>query len=324
MPAPVNKVCLFFILITGCFAASAQLIDYSYTFRTLQQKKYFRFHYDNDYFTKTDYYYSQGITLEYVHPSIKKFLPAKLLLQPAAASLQYGISFNIFGYTPTSIRSDDILLGDRPYASCMSISTFAMASDSVRQQRISTNITVGVIGPAAQGEQIQTGIHRWLKNVLPKGWQHQVQNDLILNYGLSYEKELLNLHDNVLLNYTAELRLGTLNDKLSGGFNFMAGNFDNPYQSAGTNKKKVTYYLFGQSRLHLIGYDATLQGGLLNRKSDYTFPPAAISRIVYQADAGIVLNFRNLFLSYTQSFLTKEFSTGLYHRWGGLSMGYSL
>jgi lipid A 3-O-deacylase len=324
MPASINKVWLFFILITYGFAAPAQLIDYSYTFRTLPQKTYFRFHYDNDYFTKTDYYYSQGITLEYVNPSIKKLLPAKLLLQPAKANLQYGITFNIFGYTPTSIRSNDILFGDRPYASCMSFSIFAIASDSAKQQRISSVINAGIIGPAAQGEQIQTGIHRWLKNVLPKGWQHQVQNDLILNYSLSYEKKLLNLNNYFLLNYAAEARLGTLNDKLSGGFNFMAGNFNNPYQSSGITKKKIAYYLYGQSRLHFIGYDATLQGGLFNRKSDYTVSAGDISRVIFRADAGIILNFRKVFLSYTQSFLTKEFSTGLRHRWGGVSLGLSL
>lgn len=322
MHASFNKIFFFFIIVNSCATATAQRIDNTYTFRTLPQQTYFRFHYDNDYFTKTDYYYSQGITLEWVNPSIKKFLPVKLLIKPARASLQYGIAFNIFGYTPTSIRSDDILYGDRPYASCMSLSNFAIASDSARQYRISTFITAGVIGPAAQGEQIQTGIHRWLKNVLPKGWQHQVQNDLILNYGLSYEKKLLNLKNYFLLNYTAEARLGTLNDKLSGGFNFMAGHFNNPYRSSST-KKKIAYYLYGQGRAHFVGYDASLQGGLFNRQTEYTISSADIARVVFQADAGIILNFRKLFLSYTQSFLSKEFNAGLYHRWGGVSLGFS-
>jgi hypothetical protein len=67
-----------------------------------------------------------------------------------------------------------------------------------------------------------------------------------------------------------------------------------------------------------------MQGGLFNRKSPYTIAAADISRVSFQADAGIIVNFRRLYLSYTQSYLTKEFSTGHYHRWGGISVGIAL
>jgi lipid A 3-O-deacylase len=314
---------LVVVLITCFFSTKAQLIDHTSTFRTITSKSYFRFHYDNDFFTKTDYYYSQGITLEYVHPAIKKFLLSKILLQPPGASLQYGIAFNIFGYTPTSIRSDSILYGDRPYASCMTFKTFVVASDSARQQHISSAVSIGIIGPAAQGEEIQTGIHRWLKNVLPKGWQYQVHNDIILDYQFSYEKKLLNISNYFLLNSIAEARLGTLNDKLGAGFNFMTGNFNNPWQPGRPNKKKIEYYLYGQSRVYLTGYDASLQGGLFNRESPYTISSADISRLVLRADAGMIVNFKKLYLSYTQSLLSREFRMGRYHRWGGISFGVS-
>jgi lipid A 3-O-deacylase len=97
------------ILICSAGITQAQLIDNSSTFRNIHQKKYFRFHYDNDYFTKTDEYYSQGITLEYVHPFIKKIPAARLLWKPFNTQPQYGVSFNLFGYTPTTILSDSIL-----------------------------------------------------------------------------------------------------------------------------------------------------------------------------------------------------------------------
>ncbi len=64
-----------------------------------------------------------------------------------------------------------------------------------------------------------------------------------------------------------------------------------------------------------------MQGGLFNRKSPYTIVAADITRLTYQADAGIIVNYKKLLLSYSQSFLTKEFSTGDYHRWGGISVG---
>ena len=304
-------------------SSSAQLTDNASTFRNINRKSYFRFHYDNDYFTKTDEYYSQGLTLEYVHPAFKYFPLSRLLLKARNSDPRYGISLNHIAYTPTSIRSDTILGSDRPFAACISFKTFLASSDSVGEQRISSAVSIGVIGPAAFGREIQTGIHRWLKNVLPKGWQYQVHNDVLVNYQVNYEKKLLSAGRTFIVNGTAEARVGTLDDKLGGGFNFMVGNFNDPYHNMPVNKKKLQYYLFGQGRLSLIGYDATMQGGVFNKRSPYTISSGNISRVTFQADAGIIVNFKKLFLSYTQSYLTKEFNTGHYHRWGGISAGYA-
>lgn len=303
-------------------SSKAQLIDNSSGFRNLPAKSYFRFHYDNDFFTKTDHYYSQGITLDYVHQGLQKFFLSKILLRPVNTLKTAGITFNLFAYTPTSIRSDSILYGDRPYAAAMSFKIFMKATDTIRQQQFVSSFQSGVIGPLAQGENIQTGIHRWLHNKLPMGWQYQVQNDIILNYQLNYEKKIAAIKNGLLINVAAEARAGTLQDRLSGGINFMAGHFPDPYQP--NKRKKMAYYLFGQGRINLIGYDALMQGGLFNRDNPYIIAAADISRITFQADAGLILNFPKFYLSYTQSFLTKEFRTGRYHRWGGISVGFSL
>lgn len=300
------------------------MTDNSSTFRNIDQKSYFRFHYDNDYFTKTDEYYTQGITLEYVHPAVKKFPLAKLLWKPYKTSAQYGVTVNLFCYTPTTTSDDHILYGDRPFDADISLKTFLVQADSIRQQQVSTAFSIGVMGPAALGKEIHTTIHRWLNNPLPHGWQFQVRNDIILNYQLNYEKKLVRAGTHFLLNTTAEARIGTLNDKLSGGLNFMAGRFNKRFSSFTSKNKKAEYYLYGQSRLNLTGYDASMQGGLFNRSSPYTISATDITRVTFQADAGIIVNFRKLFFSYTQSYLTKEFRTGNSHRWGGVSIGFAL
>ncbi len=303
---------------------SAQLIDHSSTFRTVNKNNYFRFHYDNDFFTKSDEYYSQGITLEYVHPAIKKFPISRLLWAPFQTGPKYGIAFNIFGYTPTSILSDSILYSDRPFNANISLKTFSIQVDNVKQQQITTAFSIGIMGPAALGYQIQYNIHRWLKNPLPHGWQYQTKNDIIINYQLNYEKQILNAGDYFLLNSTAEARIGTLNTRLSTGINFMAGVFNKRYDLVKNEKRKPEVYLYGQGRANLIGYDASLQGGLFSRNDPYSIAASDITRVNFQADAGIIVNFKKLYLSYTQSLLTKEFRTGKYHRWGGISLGFSL
>jgi lipid A 3-O-deacylase len=318
------KIAAITLLTAFTLFAKAQLIDNSATFRTINHNSYFRFHYDNDFFTKSDEYYSQGITLDLVHPSIKKFPVSKLLWKPYTTTPQYGIAFNLFGYTPTSIASDSILYGDRPFNANISLKTFLIQIDPVKKQQISTALSIGIMGPNALGYQIQDNIHRWLKNPLPHGWQYQTKNDIILNYQLTYEKQLLGGGNHFLLNGTAEARAGTLNDKLSGGFNFMAGRFNKRFMPVSYKKRKAEYYFYGQSRMNFIGYDASMQGGIFNRKNPYIIPNGDITRVSFQADAGVIVNFKKLYLSYTQSFLTKEFRTGKYHRWGGFSVGFAL
>jgi len=313
---------LIFSLLNCFHDLSAQVIDNTVSFRSVHQKSYFRFHYDNDYFTKADHYYSQGITLEYVHPGLKHNPLSKLLIRSQDNYNRYGVSFDLFGYTPTNVRSDSILPGDRPFAAAMTIRSFVCGIDSIHRKRISSAIVIGVIGPLGQGYEIHAGIHRWLNNPLPHGWENQIHNDVVLDYQLSYEKQLFADPGHFSLNAVSELRLGTLNDKINGGFNFMAGNFSEPFQKR--NSKKVEYYFYGQARANFIAYDASMQGGMFNKNSPYTIAAGDISRLTFQADAGIIVNFKKIYLSYTQSFLSKEFRSGKYHRWGGVSLGFSL
>jgi len=302
----------------------AQLIDNTSTFRNINSRSYFRFHYDNDYFTKTDKYYSQGVTFDYVGHGISHFFLSKLLWKPYTSLPQYGVSVNLFAYTPTTLGSDSILYGDRPFDADISLKTFLIQADAVHKQQVSTAFSIGIMGPWALGREIQYGIHKWLKNRLPHGWQYQVHNDVIINYQVNYEKELISAGNYFLLNATAEARAGTLNDKVSGGFNLVAGRFNKRFLPICGDKQKAEYYFYAQSRVNVVGYDASLQGGLFNRSSPYTIPNGDISRLTLQADAGVIVNFKKLYFSYTQSFLTKEFRSGKYHRWGGVSIGFSL
>jgi lipid A 3-O-deacylase len=118
--------------------------------------------------------------------------------------------------------------------------------------------------------------------------------------------------------------LGTLNTKINTGLNVLVGWFNDRYQTAGGNKRKFELYIFSQGRINVIGYDASLQGGVFNHRSVHTIAAADLSRLVFQADGGIIMNYKTIYLSYTQSFLTEEFMTGKTHRWGGTSFGIRL
>ena len=314
-----NIVCLFMGILVN-----AQVIDNTASFKNNNSDKYFRLHYDNDYFTATDEYYTQGISFEWVHPALKKNPINNFLIQPRNSDMKYGLRLDHFGYTPTSISSDFIRYGDRPFCGNLSFSTFLIAIDTVKQSRLSSSLTLGVIGSKAGGKEMQVTIHRWLKNIIPVGWEYQIANDVVVNYQIQYEKALWQYRDVFLVNSYSELRVGTHTDKIKTGINFMLGSLNNPYASyveAQSSKKTWRYYLYGQVQPGFTIYDATLQGGLFNKKSPYTIAAKDLTRLTCQADFGLVVNVGKLTLEYTQSLITKEFKTGHLHRWGGVRIG---
>jgi lipid A 3-O-deacylase len=309
------------VLFLLTISAPAQQISNTAMYRNISSSKYFRVHYENDYFSATDIYYTQGINVEQVHPIIGKWSTSKLLISGAPEKTKFGISIEHEGYTPTSISHPEILYGDRPFAACLFLKTFSIVNNPDKRARISSALSAGVIGPAAGGKEMQETIHHWVNAKQPQGWQNQIQNDVILNYQVEYERGLVTT-DYFSLAGKVAARAGTFNTKASVGTIFMAGIFDNPFVNFSTPKNKSQVYLYAEPLLTLVGYDATLQGGLFNKTSAYTISSTSVSRLVFQGNAGLIIVIRALQLEYFQSYLTKEFKTGNYHMWGGIRIGW--
>jgi lipid A 3-O-deacylase len=307
---------LFLVIICMAFRAFPQAIDNTSSFRDINSNKYFRIHYENDFFTATDYYYTQGINVEYIHPSIGHFFLEKILLRFRGDSPKYGISIEQDAYTPTSIQHNNILFGDRPFAATLFVKTFVISVDSVNNQRLATSLSTGVIGPAAGGEQMQSSIHHiFPHNIRPLGWQNQIHNDLVLNYEVDHEKEILYAGHFFSLNTSASIRAGTLSDKTNAGIVIEAGN------DIHNIRRKIGFHIYEQPLVNLVGYDATMQGGLFDHSSPYTISARQISRTTFQNNAGIVVIMGKLYLEYFQTYLTPEFVDSRFHRWGGIRIG---
>ena len=322
--SPKNTL-LFCCFLSSTYILSAQRIDNTVSFLNVSSDKYFRFHYENDYFTATDYYYTQGINLEFVNPILKKNPLIKLLIRFKDKPTKYGLSIEQNGYTPTSISRDDILYGDRPFAANLMLKTFTIGVDSVKISRLSTDLSVGIIGQSAYGEEQQRGIHEALKNIVPHGWQHQIRNDFIVNYGIKYEKQVFQYRNRMFLSTNAQINVGTLSDKIAVGFTTVIGKRDNPFHYITKfNRKNFEFYVYNQCLVSAVAYDATLQGGLFNRNSPYVIEAKDVSRLTVQDNFGVVLRFKKLYLQYDQAIMTKEFSTGKFHRWGGVKIGCAL
>ena len=168
----------------------------------------------------------------------------------------------------------------------------------------------GVIGPAAGGKWEQTAIHRGSGNSVPRGWDNQIRGDVVLDYYLRLEKTLAacGVAD---VGLYADATAGTLYDNAAAG---VAG------RVGAIRDGSRRFYLFGRAENKLIGYDATLQGGLLNRRSPYTLASPQIRRDVMRADVGFVCDMGRWAVEAARTYLSREFIGGLSHEWVELSV----
>jgi len=312
---------ILLLLSSVCFA---QAIDNTLSYKNINADSYVRINYENDFFSGTDVYYTQGLHIEVVAPFAKYFPLSWLLWHPRYSYIRNGVAAEHEGYTPRSYSNPNILYGDRPYAACLFLKTFLTAIDSEKKQRYSAALSTGVIGQAAGGAEMQTGIHRWLHDVIPQGWLHQIHNDAILNYQVDYEKQLVSAGHFFSLDGSGMARAGTLSDKAGAGITLMMGYFDSPFSTVTATRKNFRIYAYEHPEVDIVGYDATLQGGVFDRTSPYVIPAANINRITYQNRFGFVVIYHRLYLEYFQSLLSQEFKGEDFHVWGGIQIAFGI
>lgn len=316
------KFSLLLVFLGLSFSLTGQRISNTVLYRNVSSPKYFRIHYENDYFSTSDLYYTQGVNIEYVHPSFSSSFLSKLLVHSRSKEIKVGIALEQEGYTPSSISHSEVLRGDRPFAACLFLKTFSTVNNPERKERISSSLSAGMIGPITGGKEIQDALHGMIDYTFPQGWRNQIRNDVILNYQLEYERRLLALGNHFLLSAQIGGQAGTFNTNVYSGIIIMTGLYDDPFFNFAKAKSKNRAYLYAEPLLRAVAYDATLQGGLFNTESPYTIASSDLNRLVFQGNVGAVFKLNRLHLEYFQSYLTKEFETGSPHLWGGVRIAW--
>ncbi|MCF8450490.1 MAG: lipid A deacylase LpxR family protein [Taibaiella sp.] len=316
--------CLLFFISAQVSVVCAQAISNVAAYKNISNDGYFRLSYDNDFFVAIDEYYTQGIDIELVSPQFQNFFVNKVLINPRYSYVRYGMGLQHNGYTPSSISSDYILINDRPFAGCILFKTFLIAINPVNNQRFSSSFYIGMIGPLAGTRQMQEGIHKALANIMPHGWQHQIQNDVALNYQIDYEKQILGIGKYLSVSGAGSLSLGTLSCKGGVAGTLMAGYFSSPYSDVRLAKNEFSIYLYERPEVNLIGCDATMQGGMFNRNSPYIVTDSKLNRFTFRNRFGIVVAYRKVYLEYFLAVVSKEFNTGKQHGYGGVQIGLGI
>ncbi len=300
----------------------------------LSRESFLRVNFDNDILDYTDRFYTNGIKIDIIAPGFRSNLLSRLMLPYwSSGTNYYGISLVQNMYTPSTTKTGGILYGDRPYAAYLYVGSFKITNDQIHHLRQTSEIDLGVIGSNSYGEWVQRSFHNSVPtNNEPLGWEYQVQNDLVLNYMVTCEKGVVNRKNLELLLFSNG-KLGTLYTSFAGGAQFRAG-FINPYFAnlgiAGkralheSGLRKMQFFIFIKGAGKLVGYDATLQGGLFNKSSTYTLPAAEISRVVFEASGGVTFSYNGVRVDVEQFMLSPEFQNGWWHKWVHVALTFCL
>ncbi len=311
-------LCFFFTL----SFVYGQKVDNTASYRAIDSEKYFRINYENDLFVSQDKNYTQGYSLELVLPVLSKNPINRLFPYLNNDERKVGIVFESIGFTPDHYEKLEVQVGDRPFAAVVMLKSFSLSKSKASKQRIASSLSFGLIGPAALGKETQTGIHKLTGDKIPYGWVNQIKNQFVLNYGVDYEKELVSIHNYFGINANASAQIGNLYTNTKVGMNTVFGIINNPYERS--NPEKVLLYGYIQPQLMLIGFDATLQGGIIGDKSIYSIPSSGINRLVGQLNYGLILQFKFIYLEFSGTNISKEIKTLGPAAWGGLKIGFKL
>lgn len=195
--------------------------------------------------------------------------------------------------------------------------------------RISSSFDAGVIGDAALGRYFQRSVHSVVPtNDEPLGWETQIKNDLVLNYALTMQKQL---YVNGLSEIYAQgsANAGTLHTRLGVGLEAVAGVFSPvitplpfTYDELRRNHQKWQFGLKGGFDFRLVGYDATLQGGIFSKSNIFALKPDEIERMVAHLHLGLFARYKKTGISISQFYLSPEFKEGKQHFWGQIALEY--
>ncbi len=279
--------------------------------------------FDNDTYYLTDYYYTQGLEIELILPVFSRsFLSPIFPNVPKNPVLVAGISAAQRLYTPKNIRDTLVQFNDRPFAATLELGYFLVSLDAFSGLEMSGRLRIGIIGPAAGGEQLQRKIHDWIESPDPKGWNYQIANDIILNYDFIVNYPLA-YKTSYKFGFTGGIRGGTLFDDLGLGLNFTFKKNQFKLQDAenaksGKTNKRPKFFFNTDAFLKLVLYNATLQGGIFSANDPYVLSFGEISHLVFSANATVGLLWQGIALSYGHNFLTREFKTGSVHNYGSV------
>lgn len=214
--------------------------------RNLSNARVFgRFEWENDVFQLRkgdlrDENFTNGVRLDLMGDAFKLPLVHRILLEfpndgSHANDYLYTLSLGQEIYTPDSLGRQDVVRSTRPYAGWLYLSSGLIVADPVGARKLTSSLSIGVMGPASGSDRVQTAIHDWFNFETPRGWHNQVKNALGISYAVRYEArpfQKIPLHRSFDVIGMVEGHVGTVTNYVGVGGMLRMGQFNDYFQNA--------------------------------------------------------------------------------------------
>lgn len=295
-------------------------------------------YFENDLFTGTDRYYTNGAKVSWTSPDLEKFSdePSAQAFVPILRSIpfinnpemQKNVAFSIGQniYTPDNTESAAPVPGDRPYAGWLYLGLGLIWKNA--ETRNSLVLNVGVVGPWSLAEEAQRYVHEARQLAVPDGWDNQLGNEVGVVLVYEHTWRWFELPDRVgpgwdLLPH-AGIAVGNVQDYVNAGAEFRVGvNLPDDFgtstigPAATTSTPVEGNQQAGRLRAYDLGayFFLSVDGRVVAHNiflDGNTFEDSvSVERNWFVADlsAGASINYKNTTFTYAVVYRTEEFAT---------------
>lgn len=291
----------------------------------LEKRAFASLIFENDSFFKDDGLYTSGLFLNwgYNHvpafdahhlPSWIAYLAQKTHL-PSKKHKQYSISYGVGQQlqTSTDISIAELVEEDAPYVGLLAWEASLLANNEQVSDEV--GLILGVVGPIAGAEFVQSLVHDFTGGREPQGWDNQISNEFVFRLQTRhiwriYETDVGNVEFDLLTGLDGGL--GNLRSDVSTGFGIRVGqrlteNFSSatvfPVQKFnGLNNTPYGWYLFANVSASYVANDIFINGNTFqdSHSVDLIHPQATVS-------LGVMANIYNFSILYSLLYATDEY-----------------
>lgn len=280
----------------------------------------FGLRHDNDINFFTDCYFTSGVELKWYWPQLSKS-PLKYIMLPTSkgALTVYALTLTHHMYTPKEIFTPNLVPFDHPYSAYILMGQMQESYNAERKFKTTSWFQLGMIGPVAGGKAIQTVLHRNISIADPaEGWDNQIQNDICIQYTAEIENALWILQHLELIS-KVKFDLGVPRTQAIAGIMLRGGEMMPYFRGPETlGLKQWQFYGFTEMNLHLVNYNAVLQGGLFNHHNVHVL--YNVNRYFWHFRYGATVVHKKFSVRYAVDVNSPTFATGRWHHWSELTL----